>query len=118
MAKEAPVPLSEQATLTLALIDSLCFLRVDDLKEWLPLTANLINAVSAAEMRRVCVERFWDALCSGEMDVERANYCVTWWSTKGGREIILYGNESASDEQGQGAYMTGAVGVVAPESKL
>ncbi|KAL4807369.1 hypothetical protein BDV18DRAFT_137537 [Aspergillus unguis] len=118
MAKEVPVPLSEQATLTLALIDSLHFLRVVDLEEWLPLTANLINAISAADMRRVCVERFWDALCNGEMDVDRAHYCVTWWSTKGGRELILYGGENASDDQGQGAYMTGAVGVVAPESKL
>ncbi|KAL4923239.1 putative peroxisomal membrane protein Pex17 [Aspergillus undulatus] len=126
MAAEVPVPLSEQAILALALIDSLCFLRVEDLEEWLPLTANLINAVSAAEMRRVVVGRFWDALSSGEMDVERAHYCVTWWSTRGGREIILFGGEGnavgqgESDEQagGQGAYMSGAVGGIAPESKL
>ncbi|KAL5051613.1 hypothetical protein BDW71DRAFT_171468 [Aspergillus fruticulosus] len=120
MAKEAPVPLSEQAFLTLALIDSLCFLRVEDLEEWLPLTANLINVVSPPEMRRVCVERFWDALSNGEMDVERAYYCVTWWSTKGGREMIMLGGENASaqDDEGQSAYMSGAIGAVAPESKL
>ncbi|KAL5003426.1 hypothetical protein BDV10DRAFT_45376 [Aspergillus recurvatus] len=120
MAKEAPVPLSEQAFLTLALIDSLCFLRVEDLEEWLPLTANLINAVSPPEMRRVCVERFWDALSNGEMDVERAHYCVIWWSTNGGREMIMWGGEdlSAQGGEGQGAYMSGAIGAVAPESKL
>ncbi|KAL2872645.1 putative peroxisomal membrane protein Pex17 [Aspergillus lucknowensis] len=113
------VPLSEQAVLTLALIDSLCFLRVEDLEEWLPLTANLINTISAPEMRTACVKRFWDALSNGEMDVERAHYCVSWWSTKGGRELISFGFENAQGEdQGQGAYMTGAVGGVAPESKL
>ncbi|KAL4917238.1 hypothetical protein BDW62DRAFT_88955 [Aspergillus aurantiobrunneus] len=122
MAKEVPVQLSEQAVLTLALIDSLCFLRVEDLEEWLPLAANLINAVSAPEMRIACVERFWDTLSNGEMDVDRARYCVTWWSTKGGREMILLGAENNAiaqgGYQGQGAYMTGAVGGVAPESKL
>jgi hypothetical protein len=120
MAKAAPIPLSEQAFLVLALIDSLCFLRVEDLEEWLPLTANLINAVSPSEMRRVCVERFWDALSNGEMDVERAHYCVTWWSTKGGREMIILGSENASvqDDEVQGASMSGAIGAVAPESKL
>jgi hypothetical protein len=111
------VPLSEQSFLTLALIDSLCFLRVEDLEEWLPLTANLINAIPTPEMRKVCVERFWDALSNGEMDVERAHYCVTWWSTKGGRDLILFGAESSQAEE-QGAYMTGAIGGVAPESKL
>ncbi|KAL4910200.1 hypothetical protein BDW74DRAFT_49516 [Aspergillus multicolor] len=119
MAKEAPVPLSEQAFLTLALIDSLRFLRVEDLEKWLPLTAKLINAISATEMRRTCVERFWDALCNGEMDVERAHYCVTWWSTKGGREMVLLGADDANAQSdGQGAFMSGALGPVAPESKL
>ncbi|KAL4978600.1 hypothetical protein BDW66DRAFT_129979 [Aspergillus desertorum] len=120
MAKEAPVQLSEQAFLTLALIDSLCFLGVEDLEEWLPLTAHLINAVSPPEMRRVCVERFWDALSNGEMDVERAHSCVAWWSTKGGREMILLASESsgAQGDGSHGAYMSGAIGAVAPESKL
>ncbi|KAL2832874.1 hypothetical protein BDW59DRAFT_93481 [Aspergillus cavernicola] len=110
------VPLSEQAVLTLSLIDSLSFLRVEDLEEWLPLTVTLINVIPAAEMRKACVERFWGALSDGEMDVERAHHCVTWWSTKGGRDMILFG--AKCEEQGQGAYMSGAVGKVAPESKL
>jgi hypothetical protein len=115
-------PLSEQAALTMSLIDGLCFLRVEDLEEWLPLAANLINTIREPEMRHACVERFWDALSNGEMDVERAHYCVTWWSTKGGRELILFGNEpdNAETDNAQGAYMSGAVGAVAPErsSKL
>ncbi|KKK18149.1 hypothetical protein AOCH_004844 [Aspergillus ochraceoroseus] len=113
------IPLSEQAVLTLALIDSLSFLRVEELDEWLPLAANLINVISAPEMRKACVERFWDALSNGEMDVQRAHYCVTWWSTKGGRELVLFGGENAQvEDQAQGAFMSGAVGGAAPESKL
>ncbi|KAL3477357.1 hypothetical protein BJX99DRAFT_226448 [Aspergillus californicus] len=120
------VPLSEQAVLTLSLIDTLCFLRVEDLEEWLPLTANLINVISAAEMRKECVERFWEALSNGEMDVERAHYCVSWWSTRGGRELIFFGDgqlpgDEQGRDQGQGAFMSGAIGQVAPvapENKL
>ena len=114
-------PVSEQAALTLALIDSLCFLRVEDLEEWLPLTGHLLNAVTGSDMHKLCVERFWEALSSGEMDVERAHYCVTWWSTLGGRELILYGaepGESPEPDEAQGAYMSGAIGGVARESKL
>ncbi|KAJ5084194.1 hypothetical protein NUU61_008773 [Penicillium alfredii] len=115
------VPLSEQAVLTLALIDSLSFLRVDDLKEWLPLAAQLINTIPDREMRHICVDRFWEALSSGEMDVDRAHCCVAWWSTQGGRELVLFGAETshgAGESQESGPYMTGAVGGVAPENKL
>lgn len=115
-------PLSEQAVLTLALLDSLAFLRVSDLKEWLPLAAQLINAISDRSMRHTCIDRFWKALASGEMDVDRAHCCVTWWSTEGGRELVLFGAETADaapgDSGADGPYMTGAVGDVAPESKL
>ncbi|KAJ5143203.1 Pentaxin [Penicillium bovifimosum] len=112
-------PLSAQAVLTLALLDSLSFLRVEDLKEWLPLAAQLINKISDRNMRHVCIDRFWEALAGGEMDVDRAHCCVTWWSTEGGRELVLFGaetGEGGSDENGP--YMSGAVGGVAPESKL
>ncbi|GFF28787.1 peroxisomal membrane protein PEX17 [Aspergillus udagawae] len=114
-------PVSERAALILALIDTLCFLRVEDLEEWLPLTANLIHTIRTPEMRGVCIERFWEALSSGEMDVERAHCCVTWWSTRGGRELVLFGNTAPDADSGshaEGAYMSGAVGGVAPESKL
>lgn len=111
--------LSAQAVLTLALIDSLAFLRVEDLKEWLPLTAEVINAIPDRDMRRACVDRFWEALSSGEMDVDRAHCCVTWWSTRGGRELVLFGAEPTHGADGdEEPYMSGAVGGVAPESKL
>lgn len=107
--------------LTLALIDSLSFLRVDDLKEWLPLTAEVINAVQDRAMRQACVDRFWEALSGGEMDVDRAHCCVAWWSTHGGRELLLFGAQpapSAVPDDDSGPYMSGAVGGVAPETKL
>ena len=66
-------------------------------------------------MRDICVDRFWDVLSSGEMDVDRAHYCVTWWSTKGGRELVLFGGEQQEPE---GAYMSGALGEIARENKL
>lgn len=112
-------PLSEQAALTLALIDCLCFLRVDDLEDWLPLTAHLINKIQNSEMRTTCVERFWEALSGGEMDVERAYFCVLWWSTRGGRELVIYGAEGEEHSNiEEGPYMSGAVGGAARESKL
>ncbi|KAA8652354.1 hypothetical protein EYZ11_008680 [Aspergillus tanneri] len=114
-------PLSEQAALALSLIDGLCFLRVEVLEEWLSLTANLINVIRDPDMRAACVERFWDTLSNGEMDVERAHYCVTWWSTKGGRELVLFGSDPGTEAEpnsSQGPYMSGAIGGVAPESKL
>lgn len=107
--------------LILALIDSLSFLRVDDLKEWLPLTAELINTIPDRAMRQVCLDRFWEALSGGEMDVDRAHCCVAWWSTQGGRELLLFGAQSAPGavpDDDNGPYMSGAVGAVAPESKL
>lgn len=110
-------PVSEQAALTLALIDSLCFLRVQDLEEWLPLTARLLNVIRPANLRDICVDRFWDALSSGEMDVDRAHYCVTWWSTRGGRELVIFGGEPEQLEA-EGAYMSGAIGGIARENKL
>lgn len=104
--------------LTLALIDSLSFLRVDDLKEWLPLTAELINAIPDRTMRHTCIDRFWEAISGGEMDVDRAHCCVAWWSTQGGREMVLYEPETTPGDTDDGPFMSGAVGAVAPESKL
>lgn len=104
--------------LTLALIDSLSFLRVADLKEWLPLTAELINAVPDRAMRHTCIDRFWEAISGGEMDVDRAHCCVSWWSTHGGREMVLYEPEATPSDADDGPFMSGAVGAVAPESKL
>jgi hypothetical protein len=108
-------PLSEQAVLILALIDSICFLRVDNLEEWLPLAAKLISRVQNTEMRAVCIQRLWDALSSGEMNHENAHFCVTWWSTRGGRELVLFDTETESSND---LHMSGAIETTDRQNKL
>jgi hypothetical protein len=49
-------------------------------------------------MRRVCQERFWEALEGGEMDVERGGVCVEWWCTRGGREMVMGGGMGRREE--------------------
>ncbi len=84
-------PLSEQAILTLTLIDALPFLQIEVLEEWLPLAAELVHVVSDSGMKKACQERFWEVLSKGELDVDRVSLCVAWWSTRGGREMVLFG---------------------------
>lgn len=97
-------PLSEQAVLLLTLLDALPNLPLHLLEEWLPLTADLLNAVQDGNMREHCKERFWEVLESGEMDVERSAVCVSWWSTRGGRERVLFGDSD------RGPFMSGGLG--------
>jgi hypothetical protein len=104
-------PLSEQAVLVMALIDSLCFLHPALLQEWLPLTASVVTHIEDPDMRRVCQDRFWEAMSSGEMDVEKAAVCVAWWSSRGGREEVLHSHEAQQNDH----VMSGALPV---ESKL
>lgn len=125
-ALETPPSHSERSGIILAIIDSLPFLRVEDLEEFLPLTARLINSMVVAEpqqdIRATCIDRFWDVLSGGEMDVDRANFCVTWWCTRGGRELLLFGEHHEQQQQQQPVpeepLMSGAVVDVARESKL
>jgi hypothetical protein len=81
--------ISERAVLALTLIDSLPFLSLDLLEEWLTLTAELVNSVPAGPMLEMCRSRFWEVLVGGEMDPERAMVSVIWWSSRGGREMVL-----------------------------
>ncbi|KAH8696003.1 putative peroxisomal membrane protein Pex17 [Talaromyces proteolyticus] len=113
-ALENPPLHSERSGVILAIIDSLPSLRVEDLEEFLPLTARLVNTINEPDVKATCVERFWDVLSGGEMDVERANFCVTWWCTRGGRELLLFGDQPVPEEP----VMSGAVVDVARESKL
>ncbi|KAF2735992.1 hypothetical protein EJ04DRAFT_551668 [Polyplosphaeria fusca] len=92
-----PPPLSEQAVLALTLIDSLPYLPVPLLEEWMPLCAELLNAIEDNAMREAVKERFWEVLVSGEMDPERSGCAVAWWSTRGGSDLVLYGRESGVD---------------------
>ena len=113
---DAPPPaLSEQAVLTLTLVDSLPFLTIGLLDEWLSLSAQLLNTIHDREMRDVVKARFWEVLVSGEMDAERSGVAVGWWTTRGGRDMVLYGRESAEEEM---ALMSGALPVEGVRSKL
>ncbi|KAF9691681.1 hypothetical protein EKO04_010413 [Ascochyta lentis] len=106
-----PPPLSEQAVLTLTLIDALPFLSIALLDDWLPLCAQLLNTIHDDEMRRVVTARVWEVLVSGEMDAERSGVAVGWWSTRGGREMVLFGREVEAWQPGGEVLMSGALPV-------
>lgn len=107
--------LSEQAVLVLTLLDALPFLPLDLLEEWLPLAAELVLLVPESSMQNVCRKRLWDVLVGGEMDPERSVICVVWWTTRGGREFVMFGPDSAKEEEVY--FMSGALGPT-KESKL
>ncbi|KIW80275.1 hypothetical protein Z517_06890 [Fonsecaea pedrosoi CBS 271.37] len=86
-------PLSEKAVLLLAIIDCLSFLPVPLLDEYLPLTAELLHKVGNPIQRKRCQQRLWETLSNGEMDVERAATCVAWWTSRGGREHVIHGEQ-------------------------
>ena len=101
-------PLSEQAVLLLTLLDALPSVTLEVLEIWLPIAADLLNVIQDGAMREHCKGRFWELLEGGEMDVERSAVCVAWWSSKGGRERVLFGSESLGEK---GPFMSGALGV-------
>jgi hypothetical protein len=91
-AQDPSPPLSEQAVLLLTLLDALPNLPLRMLEDWLPLAASLLHTIQDRSMKEHCKARFWEVLESGEMDVERSAICVGWWSTRGGREMVLHGD--------------------------
>ncbi|KAF1847517.1 uncharacterized protein K460DRAFT_279509 [Cucurbitaria berberidis CBS 394.84] len=106
---DAPPPaLSEQAVLALTLIDALPYLPIPLLEEWMPLTAELLNHINDHSMRESVKARYWEVLVNGEMDAERSGVAVLWWTTKGGRELVLFGRESVDEQIGM---MSGALPV-------
>lgn len=96
--------------MVLTLIDALPYLYLDILEEWLHIAAVSINTIDDEGLKQVCRERFWEVLSGGEMDVDRAAVCVTWWTTKGGRQQVLEGVKEADN-----FVMSGGLG---PSSKL
>ena len=98
-------PLSEQSACLLALIDSLPLLPVEQLEIWLPLVAEAMSLVKDPSQSQICGQRFWEVLSNGEMDVDRAAFCVLWWGTKGGRELATGGDQIEQE----GAFMSGAL---------
>lgn len=95
--------LSAQSSLTLALVDSLPYLPLEFLEEWLTITAQALHLIQDPRLREPVKKRFVDVLGSGELDVERAAIGVAWWGTQGGRQLVLYGGV------GEPAMMSGAI---------
>ena len=87
-------PLSEQSALVMTLVDSLPFLPLPLVEEWLTITARAMHDIRDPRLKMPVKNRFWDVLVNGEMDVERAIIGVAWWGTKGGRELVLFGSAS------------------------
>jgi hypothetical protein len=96
--------LSYQSSLALALVDSLPFLPLPIVEDWLATAAQALNEIEDPGLREPVKRRFLDILVSGEMDVERAAIGVNWWGTRGGRESVLLGRNSES------LMMSGAIG--------
>ncbi|KAK1497616.1 peroxin 8 [Colletotrichum cuscutae] len=112
--------LSEQSSLVLTLVDSLPFLPLPLVEEWLTLTAQAMNEVADPAVRRPVRDRFWEVLVSGEMDVERATIGVAWWTTKGGRELVVGRDQVLlqQQEQQQMPLMSGAIMDESKSSRL
>lgn len=96
-------PYSHQSSLTLALVDSLPFLPLPLVEEWLTIAAQALNEIEDPVLREPVRKRLLEILVSGEMDVERAAIGVAWWGTHGGREMVY-------SRQAQAAMMSGALG--------
>ena len=82
---------SEQATYTLAMVDALTVLPEHETELWLNVTADSLSAVLGENQKTMCRARFWEILSSGELNSERAAIAITWWTTKGGRDMVMHG---------------------------
>lgn len=103
----AESPMSEQSALVLTLIDSLPFLHLSIVEDWMTMVAMALHEIPDMVLSEAAKHRFWELLGSGEMDVERAAIGVAWWGTKGGRELTIFG---PAQSQGQEAVlMSGAI---------
>ncbi|KAJ9651146.1 hypothetical protein H2198_009572 [Neophaeococcomyces mojaviensis] len=90
---ESNHPQSEKSVILCSMIESLSFLPVSLLEEWLYLTAEALQRVTDTVQKGECQRRFWEVLSSNAMDVERAVVCVAWWTSRGGRELVLSGED-------------------------
>ncbi|KAI9853020.1 MAG: hypothetical protein M1838_002799 [Thelocarpon superellum] len=98
---------TEATIIALTLLDSLPYLSLPLLEEYLPPVAQMTRSIADPVQRDIVTARFWDVVSAGEMDVQRAARCVAWWGTRGGREAVL-GLPAQGDERGYGK---GGVGV-------
>ncbi|KAK4945690.1 hypothetical protein LTR10_015038 [Elasticomyces elasticus] len=95
---ESDQPSSERTVLLLSIIDCLSSLPILLLEDWLPVTADLLQKVKNPAQKQQCQQRLWNALSDGEMDVERAASCVAWWTSRGGREHVTFGEQPEDQE--------------------
>ncbi|RDA84215.1 hypothetical protein CP532_0269 [Ophiocordyceps camponoti-leonardi (nom. inval.)] len=103
-AREPSAQVSEESALVMTLVDSLPFLPLHLMEEWLTIAAQLLNGIADPALKAPVRERFLDILVNGDLDVERAAIGVAWWGTRGGREAVLNGNVRDP------AMMSGALG--------
>lgn len=108
-------PLSEQAVITITIIDTLTQLPLHLLEEWLPLTAELVQQIGDVDGREHCKEHFWTTMINGEMDPDRSQLCAGWWNTGGGREMLLFGSNASPSQEYE---MSGALPTYESTSKL
>lgn len=107
--------LSEQAVLVLTILDTLPQLELMLLDEWLPFAVELVNSIEDPTMRHHCREHFWQTLMGGEMDPGRSELCHAWWSTEGGREMLLFDRAAEADHN---TMMNGALPIRTQDNKL
>jgi len=112
---EALIELTEQAVLTLTVLDTLSWLPLDLLDEWLPMAAEMVSSIDDDTAREHCKEHFWSMLIGGDMDPSRSQLCAAWWNTSGGREMMLFGREEQDEQK---AEMSGVLPAPGGESKL
>ena len=97
--------LSEQAVVMLTILDTLTQIPSNLLVDWLPVAASMLNCIADMWMREHCKDHFWQVLVGGELDPERSRVCQAWWSTGGGREMVLYGHDVYDEEIMSGAIL-------------
>ncbi|POS85569.1 hypothetical protein EPUL_003401 [Erysiphe pulchra] len=108
------VLLSEQTVLLLAILDALPYICLGILEFWLQRLADLLNMVPDKEMRDYCKRQFWEILENGQMDVDRSLICISWWGSKGGRDMILFNKPPVE----VGPFMSGGLSSKNSSSKL
>lgn len=96
-----------RTSLVLTMISTLPLLPISLLDIYLSEVARLIGTLPArSPSQKTCQEALWRVLSSGDMDVERSQFAVAWWTTRGGREIVM----GLSDTSGRDRYMmSGAI---------
>ncbi|GME40865.1 Peroxisomal membrane protein pex17 [Neofusicoccum parvum] len=75
-------------------------------------------SIQDMDLKGMVRRRFWEVLVGGEMDPERSMVAVSWWSTRGGREKVMFGDDGSgngeaplgNEEEGRDKYlMSGAL---------